>query len=255
MTTRIRFFGVAAYEIITNDDKHILIDPFLDANPGNPIKSPQLARVDLILVSQATFDHLGDTEAIARQTAAPVICGGEVKAYLTAKGIPGEQIRAVTWGMAVEVAGITVQAVESHHASQIQMPDGAYVFGVAIGFVIHTDPHVRFYHCGGTALFSDLKLIGEFYQPTIGCLGITYPMEIASQATEPGQIRSSVMPPQAGALAAQWLGLEIALPCNYINPDCEDVREFVRHLDEAKKRGEAVPRRVAALNPGEMIKI
>ena len=255
MTTRIRFFGVAAYEIITSDDKHILIDPFLDANPGNPIKSSQIARVNLILVSQAGFDHLGDTEAIARRTGAPVICGGEVKAYLTAKGIPGEQIRAVAWGIAVEVAGIMVQVVESHQASQIQMPDGTYVSGAAIGFVIQPDPNVRFYHSGGTALFSDLKLIGQFYQPTVGCLGITCPMEIASQFTEPGQILSSVMTPQGGALAAQWLGLEIALPCNYVNPNCEDVREFVRHLDEAKKRGEPVPRRVVALNPGEMIKI
>ena len=42
MATQIRFFGVAAYEIITSRGQHILIDPFLDENPGSPVKSEQL---------------------------------------------------------------------------------------------------------------------------------------------------------------------------------------------------------------------
>jgi L-ascorbate metabolism protein UlaG (beta-lactamase superfamily) len=92
--TKIRFFGVAAYEIVTTQGQHILMDPFLNDNPGSPIKSHDLNRVDLIVVSHAAIDHLGDTEAIARRTGAPVICGGEVKAYLMAKGIPATQIRA-----------------------------------------------------------------------------------------------------------------------------------------------------------------
>lgn len=107
--TQIRFFGVAAYELVTSRGQHIVIDPFLDENPGSPIKSAQLDRVDLIIVSHAAFDHLGDTEALARRTGAPIICGGEVRAYLMAKGIPFSQIRAITWGIAVEVAGMKVQ--------------------------------------------------------------------------------------------------------------------------------------------------
>src|SRR5688572_8230144 len=173
--TRFRFFGVAAYEIITSRGQHILMDPFLDDNPGSPVKSHELERVDLIIVSHAPFDHFGDTEKIARWTGAPVICGGEVKAYLTAKGIPAEQIRATTWGIAVEVAGIKVQPVECHHWSQLQMPDGTYASGVPMSFVVYADPDVRFYHYGDTAIFSDLKLIGELYQPTIGCVGIANP--------------------------------------------------------------------------------
>jgi L-ascorbate metabolism protein UlaG (beta-lactamase superfamily) len=57
MSTRIRFFGVAAYELTTKAGLHILIDPFLDENPGSPVKSAELARVDLILVSHAAPDH------------------------------------------------------------------------------------------------------------------------------------------------------------------------------------------------------
>jgi hypothetical protein len=48
---QIRFFGVAAYELITGQGQHILLDPFLDENPGSPIKSRNLDRVDLIIVN------------------------------------------------------------------------------------------------------------------------------------------------------------------------------------------------------------
>ena len=252
--TQIRFFGVAAYEIATARGQHIVIDPFLDDNPGSPIKSHELERVDLIIVSHAAIDHLGDTEAIARRTHAPVICGGEVKAYLMAKGIPATQIRATTWGIAVEVAGIKVQPVECHHWSQITLPDGTFASGVPMAFVIYADPDVRFYHYGDTAIFSDLKLQAELYRPNIGCVGIANPLEILHRFPAPGQMLSAEMNPREGALAAQWLGLETVLPCHYINPDCDEVREFNHHLEKAKGRGERVPRSVV-LKPGEVWEI
>lgn len=254
MTTRIRFFGVAAYEIVTDQGQHILLDPFFDENPGSPIKSDELERVDLLLVSHAAFDHLGDTEAIARRTGAPVVCGGEVKAYLTAKGIPADQIRATTWGIAVEVAGIRIQPVECHHWSQIRMPDGTYASGVPMGFVVYADPGVRFYHYGDTALFSDLRLIAELYQPTIGCVGIANPIEILSRISGPGRLLTAEMSPREGALAAQWLGLDTVLPCHYIHSDCDEVREFLQQLEQARARGEPVPRS-KVLEPGHVLSI
>jgi L-ascorbate metabolism protein UlaG (beta-lactamase superfamily) len=254
MATQIRFLGVAAYEIVTSQGQHILIDPFLDENPGSPIRSEQLERVDLILVSHAAFDHLGDTEVIARRTGAPVICGGEIKAYLTAKGIPESQIRATTWGILVEVAGIHVQPVECRHWSQIRMPDGTYASGSPMGFVVEADPGVRFYHYGDTAIFSDLKLIAELYRPTIGCVGVTQPVEILPRVSGPGRVVTGEMSAREGALAAQWLGLETVLPCHYIEPDCDDVREFERCLEEARGRGERAPRSVV-MRPGEVLTV
>jgi len=252
MSTKIRFFGVAAYELITAAGQHILIDPFLDENPGSPVKSAELPRVDLILVSHAAVDHLGDTESIARRTRAPIICGGEVRAYLMDKGIPGEQIRATTWGIAVEVAGIKVQPLECHHWSQIKMPDGSFASGVPMAFIVYTDPGVRFYHYGDTAIFSDLKLQAELYQPTIGCIGIANPQEILHRYPMPGQMLTAEMSPLEGAMAAQWLQLKTVLPCHYINPDCAEVREFERLLILAEEAGAKVPRSIV-LKPGETI--
>ncbi len=37
--TRICFAGIAAYVIVASDGRHILLDPFLDGNPGSPVKA------------------------------------------------------------------------------------------------------------------------------------------------------------------------------------------------------------------------
>ena len=42
MPTQIRFHGVAAYQPISSDGRVILIDPYIDDNPGATIKSDQL---------------------------------------------------------------------------------------------------------------------------------------------------------------------------------------------------------------------
>jgi L-ascorbate metabolism protein UlaG (beta-lactamase superfamily) len=257
MGTRIRFFGVAAFELITGDGQHILIDPFLDDNPASPITHDQLERVDLILVSHAAWDHLGDTEHIARRTGAPVVCGGEIKNYLLAKGLPTEQVRATTWSIAVEVAGITVYPVECHHWSQLRMPDGSYASGVPMSFVVYLDD-CRFYHYGDTAIFSDLKLIAELHRPTIGCLGMTEPWEIVHRVPGPGKLLTGEMSPREAALGAQWLGLQTVLPCHYCDPKhpdaAADLDAFHNALAEAKASGIEVPRSLVLL-PGDAIDV
>ena len=252
--TRIRFLGVAAYEIVNRAGQRMLLDPFISDNPACPVAFDGFDRVDLVIVSHAAFDHLGDTEAIARRYGCPVICGGEVKAYLTAKGIAPETLRATTWGIRVEVAGIEVQPLECHHWSQIRMPDGTHASGVPMAFVVHVDDGVRFYHYGDTAIFSDLKLQAELYRPTIGCIGIANPQEILHRNPMPGRMLTAEMSPYEGALAAQWLGLNTVLPCHYCNPDDPEVAEFERHLRALAARGQVVPRSLV-LSPGEWIAI
>jgi L-ascorbate metabolism protein UlaG (beta-lactamase superfamily) len=253
-TTRIRFLGVAAYEIVTRAGKRILLDPFIDDNPGAPVRHDSFAQVDLVVVSHAAYDHFGDTEAIARRYGCPVICGGEVKAYLVAKGLPAFQLRATTWGIRVKVAGIEVQPVECHHWSQLKMPDGTFASGVPMAFVIHADEGVRFYHYGDTAIFSDMKLQAELYRPTIGAIGIANPVEILDRNPMVGEMLTGELSPYEGALAAHWLGLETVLPCHYINPDHQDVRDFHAHLADVGKTAGRSPRSLL-LRPGDWLEI
>jgi L-ascorbate metabolism protein UlaG (beta-lactamase superfamily) len=196
---------------------------------------------------------MGDTEKIAKQTGAPVVCGADVKAYLVAKGIPDTQIRATIWGIALEVAGFRIQPVECHHWSQVKLPNGQLVSGVPLGFVLYVEPGLRFYHYGDSAIFSDLKLIGELYRPNVGAIGIANPQEILPMIKAPGKMLTAEMSGREGVLAAQWLGLDVVLPCHYITPEGdEDVAGFEREIAAARARGEKTPRSLV-MKPGETL--
>lgn len=240
-TTRIRFHGVAAYEIVTRAGLRILLDPFLDDNPGAATRSDGFDRVDLVVVSHAASDHLGDTDKIAARYGCPVVCGGEVKAWLMDRGIPATQVRATTWGIRVRVAGIEVQPLRCDHWSQIRLRDGSFISGVPMAFIVYPDEGVRFYHYGDTALFSDMKLQANLHRPNIGCLGIANPQEILHLNPMPGEMLTGEMSPYEGVLAAQWLGLETVLPCHYITLDGDrDVAEYMEHHRAAEAQGEAI---------------
>ena len=82
MTVSIRFLGTAAFEIITAANKRILIDPYLNENPKSPYKVSDLDHLDLLLVTHAAYDHLGDTAKILHQFPdLPLICGADVRGY------------------------------------------------------------------------------------------------------------------------------------------------------------------------------
>src|SRR5581483_4821431 len=131
----------------------ILVDPFLSENPLAPCSPDDLQAPDVILVSHAAFDHYGDTARVARRTGAPVVCGAEVRLALMDEGIPHEQIRQTTWGIVVEVGGVTVRPVECHHWSSITLSDGRTVTGSPMAFIVEPEPGLRIYHYGDTAIF------------------------------------------------------------------------------------------------------
>lgn len=225
MTTRLRFLGVAGYEVI-GPDWRVLIDPFL-TGPVSIQAPDDLERPDAILVSHAAYDHLGDTAAIAKRTGAPVVCGGEVRAMLMDDGIPAEQIQATTWGIVVEVGGVAVRPVECHHWSQGRLKDGTFVTGVPMGFIVEPEPGIRIYHYGDTAIFSDLKLIRDLYAPTVAILGCANPDELLATAVGPGRLLTGEMSPEEAALAAEWLGAPVAIASHYYRAEQPDVAAFL----------------------------
>ncbi|WP_376795793.1 MBL fold metallo-hydrolase [Thermogemmatispora sp.] len=257
MTTRLTFLGVAGYEI-AGPRYRILIDPFLSGNPAAPRKLEELEPPDAILVSHAAFDHFGDTYTIAARTGAPVICGGEVRALLLALGLPSEQVRAVVWGLVLRLGELVVRPVECHHWSQATLPDGSLVSGVPMGFIVEPEPDVRIYHYGDTALFSDLRLIGDLYRPTIGLLGCTQPQLLLRQVPGPGELLTGEMSPREAALAAEYLGLRLAVASHYLDlanqegNEYRDVQEFLLAVHEFDRSGQ---RQAVALMPGESLLI
>lgn len=242
-----QFLGFSTFLITTDDGTTILIDPYIDNNPKAPLKTAGLPKIDLILVSHGAFDHMQDTEKIAKRDGSKIICGGEVMALLLDQGVPKQQISNTVWGLAVRQCGITVRPVVSMHRSSVRLSDGTALDGFALGFIIYLPDGTRVYNASDTALFSDMKLIGELHRPQVGLMNVT----IENCFDFLPEFLTGEMTPYEASLASQWLGLEYAVACHYTSTDNPDIREFKSALEIAKdKFGSSTPVPVI-LEPGE----
>jgi L-ascorbate metabolism protein UlaG (beta-lactamase superfamily) len=258
MPVSLRFLGTAAFEIVTAEGKRILIDPYLDENPVSPVKVAQLERVDLLLVTHAAIDHLGDAEAILRRFPdLQLICGADVRGYLMYQGIDGDRLRAIPWGMMVEEAGVRVRPVESRHWSYIQVEDGLpggmrSFSSIPLGFIVYVGDGHSVYHSGDTALFSDLKLIGGLYEPTVGLINVGVPREHRGAAHGVPVYLTGEMDAREAAMACQWLGVRYAVPCHHDDPELPEIVRFVELLSERCSVDDDAPKPVV-LSPGESL--
>ena len=246
MSIQIRCLGIAAFEITLADGRVVVIDPCLDSNPAGAVKAADLERVDLLLVTHLAVDHLGEAAAVANRFRCPVVCGKEVKYYLGCQGVDADQFRTVPWHGQVNPLGIRVRSVPSMHASVGLAPDGQWVSGPPMGFILYAADDCRIYHSGDTAIYSDLKLIGQLYQPDVGLLCACELEEAYLASLGLKDHYGNEMSGDEGALAARWLGLKIAICCHFLNPEGRaDVQKFVEALNS-----EDGPKPVV-LRPGE----
>jgi L-ascorbate metabolism protein UlaG (beta-lactamase superfamily) len=234
-SVRVKFHGVAAFEVTTEKDQKILIDPFIEHNQLARAKLTDFPRVDLLLVSHGAEDHMGDTLALMRQTKAHLLSGLDVATHIRRNGIPRERTQHVLWGDLIDFDGIKVKILESKHGSFIDSA-GTFLSTIPLGFLVTTHSGIRIYHPGDTAIFGDLKLFGQLYKPHIGLMPV---------GNVPGAYAH--MDPREAALATKWLGLRYAIPMHY----WKGSKEPEQFRDEVKK---VSPRtKVVLLQPGEEI--
>lgn len=136
------------------DGHHVLVDPFLTGNPL-AAASPDELHPELILVSHAHGDHVADVVSIATRTNALVICNFEMGNWFMNQGVPN--VWQVNPGGTYDAGFLKAKWTIAFHSSSF--PDGTYG-GQPNGFVIMTD-YARLYYTGDTALFSDMRLIGD----------------------------------------------------------------------------------------------
>ena len=85
--TKLKWFGHAAFSIITPNGKVLLIDPWL-RNPSNPEGKDNkdalaaVSKVDYILLTHGHRDHVGDAVEIAKKTGALLIANPELAGNL-----------------------------------------------------------------------------------------------------------------------------------------------------------------------------
>ncbi|MCX9009834.1 MAG: metal-dependent hydrolase [Candidatus Methanoperedens sp.] len=180
---QLKWLGHSCFELA--ETKKVLIDPYISQNPV----APKVEVVpDIIAVTHGHADHLGDTVDIARKYGCRVVSIHEVSKYLEAMGIQCEKMNK---GGTVAIEGVRFTMTEAVHSSSI---DGGSA-GCPAGFVI--EDNISVYHAGDTALFGDMRLIGELYRPEVALLPIggRYTMGIREAAIAASLIRPRVVIP------------------------------------------------------------
>ena len=195
----ITWLGHATFVITTPGGKRIVTDPWLEGNPSCPADRRRIEAADLILLSHGHSDHAGDVVTVARDTGAPVVAVFELSRWLSHKGV--QNVVGMGLGGTVKVAGLDVSMVPAVHSSSIEDDDGTIVYtGPPVGFVVRMENGQAFYFAGDTALFGDMRLIGEMHQPDVAFL------PIGDHFT---------MGPEAAARACTMLGVRQVVPMHF----------------------------------------
>jgi L-ascorbate metabolism protein UlaG (beta-lactamase superfamily) len=225
----ITWLGHATFVITTPGGKRIVTDPWLEGNPACPADRKRIDAADLILLSHGHFDHSGDVVAVARATGAPVVGIFELSLWLGRKGL--QNVVGMGIGGTASVAGLEVSMVPAIHSSSVEEGGTIVYLGPPTGFVVRMEDGRAFYFAGDTALFGDMRLIGEMHRPDIAFL------PIGDHYT---------MGPDAAARACALLGVRQVVPMHYGTfPALTGTPERLKHLVEPNGVD------VLVLKPGE----
>jgi L-ascorbate metabolism protein UlaG (beta-lactamase superfamily) len=242
------WLGQSAMRITSPGGKVIVLDPYLRKNPKTPAawKDPAaLGKVDLVLVTHAHGDHLGDAPDIVKANNAPLWAPQGLAASLAALGeVPGNLSNRMGQGGHIEPFGAeSVKVIMTHaeHNSELAWENPAtkkteiHFGGEPCGFIIQMENGFKIYHMGDTGLFGDMKFIGEYYKPDLVLIPIGG-----------GQF---VMDPTDAAYAIrEWLKPKYAIPMHYgTTPALKGTpKEFIDALGGSSTK-------VIVMNPGEKV--
>jgi L-ascorbate metabolism protein UlaG (beta-lactamase superfamily) len=207
--------------------KKILIDPFISGNPLCDIAADDMS-CDYIILTHGHGDHLGDTIEIAKKNKATAIATAELAYYLRDKGVTAHDMNL---GGSHAFPFGTVKLTIAHHSSST--PDGVYA-GDPAGVIIDSENKI-IYHAGDTALFYDMKLIGEMHRINYALLpiGDNYTMGIDDAVK-----------------AAEFLNAKTVIPIHYNTFDVirADAEEFKRKI-------ESIGKKCIVMKPGSSIEV
>jgi L-ascorbate metabolism protein UlaG (beta-lactamase superfamily) len=210
-STSITWYGHACVEIRTPGGRTVLIDPWF-GNPRSPMAADGVERCDVMLVTHGHHDHLGsppggvreaDALTIARRTRPAWPCVHELSLWLADRlGDAGVEVMGMNKGGTVDARGIRVSMVHADHSAGdwSAAGEGPLYLGEPVGFMLALEDGSTIYHAGDTALFGDLRLIGEIHRPDLAML------PIGGHYT---------MGPAEAARAVELLGVQEVLPLHY----------------------------------------
>lgn len=165
----ITWLGHGTFQLKLESGETVVIDPWLEGNPSYP-KGHSISRLDTMLLTHGHFDHIGDAISLARRFKPKVIANFEICSWLESKGV--QHTSGMNKGGSQEAGTLKVTMTHALHSSGIA-DDGKLVYGgEAGGYILHFAGGRRAYFAGDTAVFSDMALIAELYQPELAFLPI-----------------------------------------------------------------------------------
>ncbi|WP_017756103.1 metal-dependent hydrolase [Calidifontibacillus oryziterrae] len=229
---KVSFHGHAVV-LIETEGKKVIIDPFIKGNSLCDLRFDEIT-VDAILLTHGHGDHLGDTIELAKKNKALVVAPNELAVYLSWQGLKTHPMHI---GGSRQFEFGKVKFTQAFHGSSIINDDTKEITytGMPSG-ILFTNEGKTIYHAGDTALFSDLKLIGELNNIDVAFLPIG---------------DNYTMGPEDAILAARWLNADLVVPIHFDTFPVikQDAQMFINTLSEKENiKGKL-------LHPGESIEL
>ena len=215
---RLTNLGHSAF-IVEEEGFKAIIDPFISGNSLSKVKVEDINGLTHIFITHGHGDHIGDGIELAKTNDALVIANAEISGFLSSKGV---KTHAMHIGGRYKFDFGIVKLTPALHGSGIPTEEGMIYGGNPCGFVIEVN-NKKIYHAGDTALFSDMKLIGERHPIDLAFLPIG---------------DNFTMGPEDAATAVEFLKPKTVVPIHYntfpyIKQDPQQFVELV-HSSEVK---------------------
>jgi len=177
--TELLWLGQAGFRITSPGGKVIVIDPWITGGPKAPpafkADLAALGKIDILLVTHAHVDHLGDAPALAKLNNTILYGPADMVTPLQTLGILPANLghRFNKTGNVKPFPGIKVTAVQAEHSSLIVYNNPAtsknesHPAGEAMGYIIELENGFKICHMGDTGLFGDMKFISDRYKPDL----------------------------------------------------------------------------------------